>query len=50
MGTKRRTLSLVERGVLGPLMALVAFAVERVLRRAIKKRRRGADRAVDDRG
>ncbi|MBD0290925.1 MAG: hypothetical protein ICV74_06690 [Thermoleophilia bacterium] len=35
---KRRTLRLVERGFLGPLMALVAFVVERRLVRAMKKR------------
>jgi hypothetical protein len=35
---KRRTLSLLERGFLGPLIALVAFLVERRLVRAMKKR------------
>jgi hypothetical protein len=35
---KRRILRLAERGVLGPLMTLVAFAVERRLSRAMKKR------------
>ncbi len=36
--SKRRTLWLIERGVLGPLMTLVAFVVERRLVRAIRAR------------
>ena len=35
---QNRTLGLLERGFLGPLMALVAFLVERRLVRAVRKR------------
>jgi len=37
---KRRTLRVAERSFLGPLMGLLAFAVERRLARALKKRAR----------
>ncbi len=36
--TQNRTLGLLERGFLGPIMALAAFLVERRLVRAMRKR------------